>query len=609
MKPDKLIICMASLCFALNTSAAADQIVSDGVSIRAGQPLPAPPENAPEAAAGEQEGEAPAEQEPSEDAPEAAAGEQEGEAPAEQEPSEDAPEAVAEEPESVVPTVPESVPVVTFEETVREQQTQLGNAVADPLKGCGEFEWRYLERGCKLVYEQVSGFVWAFFPDIVAPLTLNEARKYLESLTISGQTGWRLPDKDALFPANLGELYDNEPEVSETDILQYRLPSVAAYSKNSPLLTGFSNNTEPGFLIAVRPFDELDRLVAGNRQFSDANQFRQVAGYLLKGQVSMDYEPPQLPAMPQYPVPPDMVKGEFEPSQQFTTRKDAAQRAYEEQVAAVNAVYQRYEVTYRQLVEASELHYLGELARMYDQIGYQRQLAVERAWQLLYGDPVIDVVAYDADAQLFRITLRSARRNFVQEITISVPIDQAPAFKARLLDKSLVPSVRLVVDSTGVVSFARMDVKTNEIRINDEYQVALKQDNMVAYQTFIDKYPSASQVVDAKIRIAGLEKAAADRQAEIEAMATTERAKRAEVERAEMEKYTRIKSVGDKICMSMRYLLFFNRKVTGYVEAVSGNRIHIRIADTAHQDVRYNGLSLEPNMLIWDNFNNWKHYE
>ncbi|NTV66441.1 MAG: hypothetical protein HGB06_01930 [Chlorobaculum sp.] len=515
----------------------------------------------------------------------------------------------------------------SFEETVRVQREQISAAIADPVNGCGQFQWRYAERGADLVYEPVSGYVWATFPDLAIQFTHDEAQKYLDSLTLAGQKGWRLLTEEALFPSSLGVLYNIDLRVSNADILRFRVPSIAEYSKSSTLLSGISHSggyshyfirnglfndsrdTAQAYLLAVRPFNELDRLVADNRQRTDSELLRMVAGYLLKGQTTLIFEPPQTPVLPPYPPAPEIVKGEFETTPQYTARRDAALKGWEERKAAIDEAYLRSEESYRQAVAASESKYLGDLVRMHEQIGYQRQVAIESAWQLLFGDPVFDAVSYDADAQSFRIKLRSARRAFMQEISVPVPIAEAPAYKARLLDKSLVPAVRLDIDNAGVVSFAGMDVKTNDIRINDEYQQTLKLNNIAAYRSFIAKNPSAPQIADARVRMAGLEKAVADRAASVEAMVAAERAKRAEEQRAELVKYNQKKSVGDKICLNMRFLLFFHTKVTGYVEGVSGNRIHVRIADTEHQSVRYHGVDLEPGLLIWDYFNNWKAFE
>ncbi len=520
-----------------------------------------------------------------------------------------------------------SQPGASFEERVREQREQISAAIADPVTGCGQFQWRYAERGADLCYEPVSGYVWATFPDLATRFTHDEAKKYLDSLTISGQKGWRLLTEEALFPSSLGVLYTIDLSVSNDDIFRFRAPSIAEYSKSRTLLTGISHtgeyshyfikngffidsrDTEQAYLLAVRPFNELDHLIADNRQRSDSELLRLVAGYLLKGQAALTYQPPQAPSLPPYPAAPEIVKGEFETTPQYLARRDAALKGWEDQKAAIDEAYRRNEDSYRQVVAASELKYLDDLARMHEQIGYQRQVAIERAWQLLFGDPVFDSVSYDADAQSFRIKLRSARRAFMQEISVPVPIAEAPAFKARLLDKSLVPAVRLDIDNAGAVSFAGMDVKTNDIRVSDEYQQTLKQNNIAAYRSFVERNPAASQVADARVRISGLEKEAADRAASDASMLAAERAKREEEQRAELVKYNQKKSVGDKICLNMRFLLFFNTKVTGYVEGISGNRIHVRIADTEHQSIRYHGVDLEQGMLIWDYFNNWKAYE
>ncbi len=109
-------------------------------------------------------------------------------------------------------------------------------------------------------------------------------------------------------------------------------------------------------------------------------------------------------------------------------------------------------------------------------------------------------------------------------------------------------------------------------------------------------------------------KKAAERQAALIAAAAKafeERQKALAKKKAEeQERYARLanqpKRLGEKVCMSGKLLGLFKVTVSGYVDGFSGgSSIHIRIADTEHQSVRYNNQDLWQGVMIWDDHRMW----
>lgn len=80
-----------------------------------------------------------------------------------------------------------------------------------------------------------------------------------------------------------------------------------------------------------------------------------------------------------------------------------------------------------------------------------------------------------------------------------------------------------------------------------------------------------------------------------------ERIRIEELER-EQKEYSRIKKVGDKVCLTGTQLFFFKVKIKGYVENVRNDKIQIRISDTGG----YSGNEYRENRLVWENYWNWR---
>ncbi|MFK2823681.1 hypothetical protein ACH5BK_11955 [Arcobacter sp. YIC-80] len=70
----------------------------------------------------------------------------------------------------------------------------------------------------------------------------------------------------------------------------------------------------------------------------------------------------------------------------------------------------------------------------------------------------------------------------------------------------------------------------------------------------------------------------------------------------EQEEYSKIKKVGDKVCLLGTQLLFFEVEIKGYVENVVNDKIQIRISDTG----AYSGNEYIENRLVWEPYWNWK---
>ncbi len=141
------------------------------------------------------------------------------------------------------------------------------------------------------------------------------------------------------------------------------------------------------------------------------------------------------------------VKGEFETTSAFEARKQQAEKSSKE-----NAEY-AYQSALRDYNAASQQQAKKEAdnaaaraqaeVRKTDPQAYRSALL--KAWELVarvqLGDPVLQNIVYDADKQVFTAKLLGSAGVLLGDVTTSVPLAQAPRFKADLLSGKIIPKV------------------------------------------------------------------------------------------------------------------------------------------------------------------------
>jgi hypothetical protein len=74
----------------------------------------------------------------------------------------------------------------------------------------------------------------------------------------------------------------------------------------------------------------------------------------------------------------------------------------------------------------------------------------------------------------------------------------------------------------------------------------------------------------------------------------------------ERQQYLAGKQKGDMVCKDGRMAIFLDITIRAFVEDVEGNNIRVRIADTEGTSPFYNGVTLNKNTIIWDNYQEWR---
>ncbi len=314
------------------------------------------------------------------------------------------------------------------------------------------------------------------------------------------------------------------------------------------------------------------------------------------------------PVKPLEIKPKSLTRGEFEKTADFEKKKEQEQK----RVAALNQKQQEeYQLKIKELdrsVNLAQMEYDKQVAhnKKESTIKNTANEVVNRAVNMVFGDPRFKNLKYDADKEVFNATLYSTLNDFSMPVKISVPIDNAKKFKEKLLDKRLILSVdfKIVNDK---LTFANVAAVTNEIKQKQDFKAAKEKNTIVAYKNYLEYHANAPQAKRARQAIADIKEQhrvrELNRKKEAEA-----RAQRAEERRQqEIKAYMKTKHVGDQVCKSGFTALILPITIRAYVEKVNGDNMQLRISDTEGTSPHYNGVTLYKNTLIWDKYHEWKH--
>ncbi len=164
-----------------------------------------------------------------------------------------------------------------------------------------------------------------------------------------------------------------------------------------------------------------------------------------------------LPSQPKAPDLPELVKGEFETTKSFKARVAREQLAYEAQARKIRRAYARAVAQYNDDVSRYNQEVAAATALRQKAIPIKRNQLISEAMGLLYGEPVLSDLQYNADTGQFtaKLSADAGEATFSEYIAIKVPIDEAPSFKKK--SKSVSPRVYIDVNASGL-RVARVDI-------------------------------------------------------------------------------------------------------------------------------------------------------
>lgn len=144
---------------------------------------------------------------------------------------------------------------------------------------------------------------------------------------------------------------------------------------------------------------------------------------------------------------------------------------------------------------------------------YERQKAQHKvdsfkeAFFVVYGDPILTNINYNADQQVFTMNVTSQYGGFSQQLRIPLSVKYARKFKKLITAKSFSPTVELDVRNGEVFVAGIKEIADPALIVeSDEFKKAKK--SIKELNTFISRYPKSKYVTKAKTQIEKLQQIA-----------------------------------------------------------------------------------------------------
>jgi hypothetical protein len=480
----------------------------------------------------------------------------------------------------------------------------------------GTFVWKYLGPDA-VFYDGI------YFSEAGGNMNYDDAKRYCKDY--SDMIRWRLPKSKELVPLKEKLFYDAEHFDLREFIFWTDDPgSLGGYNSVMKLRIrdAYNSDAKKDYLADVR-------CVASPGEIS---RFRSKPSVLLMERLDKDLKAICTFAEPE-PVEPDASappKGEFETTAAYESRIRKLRGTEEKNYrAAWDAWRNRQAQQEKRCVSANEDLRLPAAA-----MNYYRSV-----FHFLYGSPEVVSVDYDADAQIFDVTLRAqADRNFTLPLRVPVKAAYAPDFKRILMANAREIEVNVRVDGEKFVALPPADFLKPE-RFVERY-ILKESSGAPALKAFIARFPNSSYQKEAEEKYYALARSSIDglngfiaaapksrlipaarkdlaqlkdnervyRQRQ-EAVAR-ENAKQAEAARKSREENERRRSkayaddkfIGQKVCRDAVTGFIFTTRyaVEAFVETRANDRIQLRIHDSHYSNNYYDG------QIVWDHENNWR---
>jgi hypothetical protein len=444
--------------------------------------------------------------------------------------------------------------------------------------------------GYSFVYDESSRLLWATGLDRAA--SFRDASTWLGQLSIDSMDGWRMPTHpeflgSRIFPesakcnvppynsAYANEVYQGQGWTSTTNPYNTEQAFVISYStggacgRHEDWSEYKSKNVR---IYAVRDIDELAAILIDPRLSAEA-QLVAVAKVLLREKIKYVSTPLTAPAEPEPVRAKALKRGEFEPAADFAKRQQQEQARADAETKRVTAAHEQAMREFNAQKAAEERREAAWRESLKTNATRQRlaEAALSEAFNLVFGSPTLKNVQYNPDKEAFDALLGGSRasilaatssqvtqrggnsgsgfakkssyqnnaavaapplaaQKWTMQLSIPTPLKEAQAFKARLVDARLIPRLTFNWDSRQTrLAFAGYEIITNEVKQQREFASARQANTVEAYQDFVDRYPKAPQVAQAKQGIreiqARLEK---ERQEQIARQKAEEKRRRAE---------------------------------------------------------------------------------
>ena len=210
------------------------------------------------------------------------------------------------------------------------------------------------------------------------------------------------------------------------------------------------------------------------------------------------------PVAPLPPEAPKYLKGEFETTEMFQTRKmdsnKKIQSAYNEKLIEYNNAIRNWEEN-----EALKAQQYNDKSESFEtNLSSEKAKSLEHAVNFMYGAPKIKSAVYDADRSEFSIQLVSKNSLYDKNVVQRVPLSYARKYKEILLANDFKPTVKFIYSDERLIfqSISEL-IDPQSVVQSTEYNLA--KNSIPQIKAFISKYPESSLVPEAKNRILQIE--------------------------------------------------------------------------------------------------------
>lgn len=479
-----------------------------------------------------------------------------------------------------------------------------------------------------------EGLMWQDNAEVAElKLTLADATRYCQRLTIGTHRGWRLPTLSelsapferrpklcekrgmlrhgakALYQA--GELsHDGHVELlSFSDCghvwgkptephhlrctktitpehAQTLISEAVVFELDGEVVLGVPPNHRPG------PTDKLP-LVELAKQFAAARYQRMQA----------PAAPATLPQKPAYATPAALTKGEFENGQMFAQRQQQEDERVRKLNEGIDRDFAALSANWDQRLAQLQAEHAKKLIAFKVARSNVLRGATSMALGVKHGAPRVTSSVYDADTEQFNVQLTFEQSGLKHDLTVPVPLKYAPQFKEIVSARGFRP--------VAVFEMAGQDARPKRVAnfqdpalLVDKYLFDNAQHSVADLQKFIETSPDARVLKQAEVRLKELR--AKDAQEEKQRIENERVAAARRLQEARL--YNAEKSVGQKVCADVTTRGLFSSDtytISAFVEGKSGSRIQLRIADP-RGITSYNGAQISRGTILWDTHSSWK---
>lgn len=204
-------------------------------------------------------------------------------------------------------------------------------------------------------------------------------------------------------------------------------------------------------------------------------------------------------------TPPE--KGEFESTKKYQTRINKLRNninAHNEKLKA------DYDKAYQRAVAKQKQEYALIKNKFERQEAQHKVDSFKEAFFVMYGDPKLKNINYNADQQAFTMNVTSQYGSFNQQLRIPLSVKYAPKFKKLITAKSFSPTVELDIRNGEIFVTGIKEIADPTLIVErDEFNKAKK--SIKKLNTFISKYPKSKYVAKAKAQIKKLQRIAEEK--------------------------------------------------------------------------------------------------